>query len=186
MKMTSNKTAGKTQGHSEVYGTEESKLMELFEEQLKDMYWVEKALIKAIPKILKNVSSEELADVIQDHLDETESEVGKVERVFQSFGKKAVATKCEAMDGLIKEAEELMKSSDKGAMRDAAIIAAIQKIEHYEIATYGTLRSFARTLGLTEAASLLEGILKEEKDADEKLTEIAVSTVNVSAMSEVE
>lgn len=186
MKMTTNKTVGKAQVYTEQYGTEESKLMELFEEQLKDMYWVEKALVKSIPKILKNVSSEELVDVIQGHLDETESEVGKVERVFQSFSKKAIATKCEAMDGLIKEAEELMRSSDKGAMRDAAIIAAIQKIEHYEIAAYGTLHSYAKTLGLTEAASLLDAILKEEKDADEQLTEIAVSTINVSAMSEVE
>jgi len=186
MKMSANKTAEKVQGHTQEYGTEESKLMELFEEQLKDMYWVEKSLVKAIPKILKNVSSEELVDVIQDHLDETETEVEKVEKVFQSLGKKAVATKCEAMDGLIKEAEELMRSSDKGAMRDAAIIAAIQKIEHYEIATYGTLRSYAKTLGLTEAAILLDAILKEEKDADEKLTEIAVSTINVSAMNEVE
>ncbi len=186
MKMTSNKTAGKTQGHTEEYGTEESKLMKLFEEQLKDMYWAEKALSKAMPKIIKNVSSEELVDVIQSHLDETESQVGKVERVFQSIDKKAVGKKCEAMDGLIKEAEEIMRSSDKGAMRDAGIIAAAQKIEHYEIASYGTLRTFAKTLGLTEAASLLEEILDEEKDADEKLTEVAVSTINVRAMSEVD
>lgn len=186
MKRATNKTVGKTQGGTEEYDIEDSKLMQLFEEQLKDMYWAEKALVKAIPKIVKNVSSEELVDLIQDHLGETESQVEKVERVFQSFGKKAVEKKCEAMDGLIKEAEEIMRTSDKGAMRDAGIIAAIQKIEHYEIATYGTLRSFAQTLGLTESTALLEGILKEEKDADEKLTEIAVSTINVSAMSEVD
>ncbi len=184
--MTSNKTVGKTQGNTGEHGTEESKLMKLFEDQLKDMYWAEKALSKAMPKIIRNVSSEELADVIQSHLDETESQVEKVERVFQSFDKKAVGKKCEAMDGLIKEAEEIMRSSDKGAMRDAGIIAAAQKIEHYEIASYGTLRTFAKTLGLTEAASLLEEILDEEKDADEKLTEVAVSTINVNAMSEVE
>ncbi|MES2139190.1 MAG: ferritin-like domain-containing protein [Bacteroidota bacterium] len=184
--MTSNKTVGKTQGSTEEYGTEDSKLMKLFEEQLKDMYWAEKALTKAMPKIIKNVSSQELAEAIQDHLDETESQVGKVERVFQTFDKKAVAKKCEAMDGLIKEVEEIMRSSDKGSMRDAGIIAAVQKIEHYEIATYGTLRTFAKTLGLTEAASVLEAVLQEEKDADEKLTEIAVSSINENAMSEME
>lgn len=186
MKMTSNKTVGKTQGRTEEYGIEDSKLMKLFEEQLKDMYWAEKALTKAVPKVIKNVSSQELADAIQDHLNETESQVGKVESVFQTFDKKAVAKKCEAMDGLIKEVEEIMRSSDKGPMRDAGIIAGIQKIEHYEIATYGTLRTFAKTLGLTEAARTLEAILKEEKDADEKLTEIAVTGINVHAMSEVE
>ena len=185
MKMTSNKSVGKVQGNSGQYGIEESKLMKLFEDQLRDMYWAEKALVKAIPRMIKNVSSEELVEVIQEHLEETEAQVEKVERVFESIDKRAVAKKCEAMDGLIKEAEEIMKSSDKGAMRDAGIIAASQKIEHYEIASYGTLRTFAQTLGLTEAVSILEEILAEEKGVDEKLTEVAESTINVKAMSEV-
>lgn len=184
--MTSNKSVGKVQGNSGQYDIEESKLMKLFEDQLKDMYWAEKALVKALPKMIKNVSSEELVEVIQEHLDETEAQVEKVERVFESIDKRAVAKKCEAMDGLIKEAEEIMKSTDKGAVRDAGIIAAAQKVEHYEIASYGTLRTFAQTLGLTEAVSLLEEILEEEKGADEKLTEIAESTINVKAMSEVD
>lgn len=181
-----NKSGSKTQVKSNGYGMEESKLMKLFEDQLKDMYWAEKALTKALSKMIKNVSTEELAEAIKNHLEETEGQVEKVEKVFEIIDKKAVSKKCLAMEGLIKEGEEIMQSTDKGAMRDAGIIAAAQKVEHYEIASYGTLRTFAQTLGLTEAVSLLEEILEEEKSADKRLTEIAESTINVKAMSEVE
>ena len=163
-----------------------TKLEKLFEDELKDIYWAEKALTKALPKMMKNASSPELVDAIENHLEETEEQVKRVEQVFELLGKKPAAKKCEAMDGLIKEAEELMKDSDEGVMRDAAIISAAQKVEHYEIASYGTLRAFAETLGLDDAAALLEQTLGEEKNADEKLTEVALSAINLEAASEPE
>jgi ferritin-like metal-binding protein YciE len=179
------KTAKKQQA-SEEYGIEESKLMKLFEDGLKDIYWAEKALTKALPKMAKKATSEELIAALEDHLKETEAQVEKLEQVFEVIGKKATGKKCEAMAGLVKEAEEIMKESDKGGMRDAGIISASQKVEHYEIATYGTLRTFASTLGLEDAATLLDEILEEEKAADMKLTEIAESTINIQAVEEVE
>ena len=158
-----------------------SQLMKLFEDELKDIYWTEKALIKAIPKMIKNATSEELIGALTSHLGETVEHVSRVEQVFETIGKKAVAVKCEATVGLLKEAEEIMQECEKGAMRDAGIISAAQKVEHYEIATYGTLRQFAETLGLTEAVTLLETTLNEEKAADVKLTEVAVSAINMEA-----
>ena len=163
-----------------------SQLMKLFEEELKDIYWAEKALTKAIPKMIKNATSAELIEALENHLLETEEQVKRVEQVFELTGKKAVAKKCEAMEGLIKEAEEIMEECEEGAMRDAGIISAGQKVEHYEIASYGTLRQFAETLGLADAAALLEETLNEEKVADEKLTEVAVSAINVEASEEEE
>ena len=163
-----------------------SQLMKLFEEELKDIYWAEKALTKAIPKMIKNATSAELIEALDNHLMETEEQVKRVEQVFELTGKKAVAKKCEAMEGLIKEAEEIMEECEEGAMRDAGIISAGQKVEHYEIASYGTLRQFAETLGLTDAVALLEETLNEEKIADEKLTEVALSAVNIEASEEEE
>lgn len=161
-----------------------SQLMELFEDELKDIYWAEKALTKAIPKMIKNATSKELIDALTSHLAETENQVTRLEQVFESIGKKAVAKKCEAMEGLIKEAGSIMESCEEGAMCDAGIISASQKVEHYEIASYGTLRQFAETLGLTKAVSLLEATLNEEKAADQKLTKVATTAVNVEAAHE--
>lgn len=161
-----------------------SQLMKLFEDELQDIYWAEKALTKAIPKMINKATSEELIDALTSHLAETEEHVVRVEQVFESFGQKAVAKKCEAMTGLIKEAEAIMEECEDGAMCDAGIISAAQKAEHYEIATYGTLRQFAETLGLKQAVDLLETTLEEEKAADVKLTEVAVSAVNVEASEE--
>ncbi len=158
-----------------------SQLMKLFEDELKDIYWAEKALTKAIPKMIKNATSPELSGALKSHLEETTEQVSRLEQVFASIEKKPVAKKCEAMDGLVREAGEIMESCEKGPMRDAGIISAAQKVEHYEIATYGTLHQFAVTLGLSEAATLLEETLTEEKSADAKLTEIAVATINVEA-----
>ena len=158
-----------------------SQLMGLFEDELKDIYWAEKALTKAIPKMIKNATSGELIDALTNHLEETKEHVSRVEQVFQLIGKKATAVKCEATLGLIKEAEEIMKECEVGSMRDAGIISAAQKVEHYEIATYGTLRQFAETLGLAEVETILETTLTEEKAADVKLTEVAVSAINVEA-----
>ena len=162
-------------------GMESSQLMGLFEDELKDIYWAEKALVKAIPKMIKNATSEELVEALKAHLTETEGQVTRVERVFEAIGKKPVAVKCEAITGLIKEAGEIMEECEAGSMCDAGIISAAQKIEHYEIATYGTLRQFAETLGLSEVVTLLETTLNEEKGADVKLTEVAVSAINVEA-----
>jgi ferritin-like metal-binding protein YciE len=165
----------------ENYGIEGSKLMLLFEESLKDIYWAEKALVKALNKMAKRATSEELADAIEAHLTETEEQVEKIEKVFTLIGKKARAKKCEAMAGLIEEAEAIMAESEEGAMRDAGIIAAAQKAEHYEIATYGTLSTYAKTLALDEASIILDSILNEEKNADKMLTDIALSTINIRA-----
>lgn len=169
---------------SNEYGAEESKLMKFFEDSLKDIYWAEKALVKALPKMAKKATSDELVTAIENHLKETEKQVEKVEKVFEIIGKKATAKKCDAMDGLITEAEEIMKETEEGAMRDAGIIAAAQKVEHYEIATYGTLCTYAKTLGLDKAAKILDEILEEEKAADVKLTDIAVTTINLQAAEE--
>ena len=159
-------------------------LDELFEEQLKDIYWAEKALTKAIPKMAEKATSSELAEALYSHLEETEEHVTRLEKVFEIINQKAVAKKCEAMDGLIKEGDSIVEETEAGMVRDAGIIAGCQKIEHYEIATYGTLRQFAETLGLSEAVTLLEETLEEEKGADEKLTEVAVSAVNIEAAEE--
>lgn len=183
---TGTKTTGTSSKKNNTYAVEESKLRQLFEDELKDIYWAEKALTKAIPKMIKNATSDQLVEALENHLAETEQQVAKVERVFELIEKKAVAKKCEAMAGLVKEAEEIMKDCDKGAMRDAGIISAAQKVEHYEIATYGTLRTFAQTLGLDQVAGLLEEILEEEKNADQTLTEIAETTINLAAASEEE
>ncbi len=162
-----------------------SQLMVLFEDQLKDIYWAEKALSKAIPKMIKNATSEDLKQALTSHLSETEVHIQRLEQIFRVVGKEASSEKCEAMSGLIKEADEIMEKCESGAMCDAGIILAAQKVEHYEIATYGTLRQFAESLGLNEAVSLLSTTLDEEKSSDEKLSEIATSSVNAEASEQV-
>lgn len=166
-------TGGSTMQHSQ--------LMKLFEDELKDIYWAEKALTKALPKMAKNATSPELREALENHLEETNGQIERLEQVFELLGKKAVAKKCEAMAGLVKEGEEIMQETEKGAMRDAGIISAGQKVEHYEIASYGILRTFAQTLSLEEVAALLEETLDQEKAADEKLTEVAEAAINVEA-----
>ncbi len=160
-------------------------LSELFEDSLKDIYYAEKALTKALPKMAKKATSQELVDAIQEHLTVTEGQVERLEKVFEVLGLKAQNKKCEAIEGLIKEAEEIMESTQEGVVRDAGIIAASQKVEHYEIATYGTLVAFANTLGEKEAAHLLSQTLEEEKEADSALSNIAESSINIEAAEEV-
>lgn len=159
-------------------------LRELFVDSLKDIYWAEKALTKALPKMAKNATSENLIKAINDHLAVTQEQVLRLEKVFKSVGEKAAAKKCDAMEGLIKEGESIMEETEVGAVRDAGIIAASQKIEHYEIATYGTLAAFAATLGEDDAVLLLEKTLAEEKEADTLLTEAAYNTINFDASEE--
>lgn len=181
--MTSSQNGNGSRQKSNSDSMQSSQLMKLFEDELKDIYWAEKALTKAIPKMAKNASSQKLIEALKSHLAETENHITRVEQVFESIGKKATAKKCEAMEGLLKEAEEIMESCDEGAMRDAGIISAAQKVEHYEIASYGTLCAFAKTLGKSDAAALLQQILDEEKQADVKLSKIA-QTINVEAADE--
>lgn len=167
-------------------GSEANGLRDLFMTELKDIYWAEKALTKALPKMAKKASNEDLTAALENHLAETETHVERLEQVFDILGEKATAKKCEAMAGLIEEAEELMEDSEAGVVRDAAIISAAQKVEHYEIASYGTLVAFANTMGEDEAGAILHKTLGDEKNADMALSEIAESTVNLEAAGEVE
>jgi len=163
----------------------DSALNELFIDELKDIYWAEQHLTKALPKMAKAATTDELRTAIQNHLSETETHVTRLEQVFESIGEKASAKKCEAMAGLIKEGDEIVAETEKGSTtRDAGIISAAQKVEHYEIASYGTLKTLASVLGYNEAAEILNATLQEEKNADSKLTQIAESSINQSAKSE--
>jgi ferritin-like metal-binding protein YciE len=159
-------------------------LRDFFVDSLKDIYWAEKALTKALPKMAKNATSQTLASALKDHLSVTENHVARLEQVFKLVNEKAVAKKCDAMDGLIKEGDGILEETEPGAVRDAGIIAASQKIEHYEIATYGTLCAFAKTLGENEAADLLAQTLEEEKEADATLTDAAYNSINFEAASD--
>jgi ferritin-like metal-binding protein YciE len=179
-KQTSNNKSKSTTAARSHTGEAEG-LRDLFEDQLKDIYWAEKALTKAIPKMIKKACADDLIEALEEHLEITEQQVTRCEEVFAAMKMKPVASKCEAMQGLIKEATEIMDSTLEGSVRDAGIIAAAQKVEHYEIATYGTLAAFAKQLGETKAASLLAKTLNEEKDADAMLTKVAESHVNEEA-----
>lgn len=155
-----------------------------FVDGLKDIFWAEKALTKALPKMAKNATASALIHAFENHVRETEEHVTRLEKVFESLGIKAVGKKCNAMAGLLDEANGIIEETKVGDVRDAAMIAAAQKVEHYEIATYGTLRVYAVTLGETKAALLLAKTLEEEKHADVKLTEIAMAHINVDAAHE--
>lgn len=165
----------------------ESALKELFLDELKDIYWAEQHLAKALPKMAKNATSEDLKQTINNHLEETKNHVARLEQAFESLGEKAKAVKCLAMEGLLKEADELLSETEKGTeVRDVAIISAAQKVEHYEIASYGTLKTLAGTLGYSDAQALFEETLAEEKNADALLTQVAENYVNEAAAAETE
>lgn len=156
-------------------------LRDFFEDALKDIFWAEKALTKALPKMAKNATASKLINAYENHLKETEEHISRLEKIFESLGLKAVGQKCDAMEGLLKEADSIMEETEIGVVRDAAMIAAAQKVEHYEIATYGTLRAYAMTLGEDHIANLLSKTLEEEKNADVTLTEIAMADINLEA-----
>lgn len=156
----------------------------LFTDELYDIFWAEKALLKAIPRLIKHVTAPELREAMTHHLDQTHAQVSRLEKIFATMGIKAQTKKCEAMVGLIKEANALMKETEKGAVRDAAVILAAQKIEHYEIASYGTLLAFSRILEENEAETWLQETLEEEKGANEKLSAIAELYINIEAAVE--
>lgn len=167
--------------------SEETMLKELFVDELKDIYWAEKHLTKALPKMKKAATSEELATAFEDHLTVTQKHVQRVEQVFEMLDLTPRAKKCEAMEGLVKEAQNLMEELPKGsAVIDAGLIIGGQKVEHYEIAAYGSLVQLAKTMGENEIANLLQQTLDEEKQADQLLTELAVSGINITAENEPE
>jgi ferritin-like metal-binding protein YciE len=158
-----------------------AELKDFFIDSLKDIYWAENALVGALPKMAANATSASLTAAIKEHLAVTENQVARLKKVFELLGEKAEGKKCEAMAGLLKEGDSILEETMPGAVRDAGIIAASQKIEHYEIATYGTLCAFAKTLGENDAAKLLTQTLAEEKEADSLLNDIALNAVNLVA-----
>lgn len=160
---------------------EKSTLKDLFLEELRDIYHAEGQLVKALPKMAKTVNNADLKAAIEQHLKETKGQVNRLERVFDAIGEKARGKKCEGMAGLIDEGKEWMEEDADPDVLDAGIIAAAQKVEHYEIATYGCLCTWARQLDLDEAANLLGQNLEEEKAADMKLSELAESHINAQA-----
>ena len=160
-------------------------LEKLFLDELKDIYWAEKHLTKALPKMEKAATSAELKQCFANHLKETNGHVTRIEQAFEMLGKKAQAKKCEAMAGLTKEGDSIIEDTEQGTLtRDVGLIMAAQKAEHYEIATYGSLAQLAKTLGRNDVANLMIQTLEEEKGADEKLTIIAENNINVEATAE--
>ena len=157
-----------------------STLSDLFYDTLRDVYWAEKHLLKALPKLAKNASSEDLAQAFTDHKEETEGHVERLEQVFKILDKTARAKKCEAMVGLSAEADHVLEEVDDETVRDVGIIAAAQAVEHYEMARYGALTAWAKLLGHDDAAELLAATLEEEKVADELLTSLS-ETINLQA-----
>lgn len=158
-------------------------LEDLFVNELKDLYSAEKQLVKALPKMAKAASSAKLRKGFEDHLKQTKKHVERLEQIFDELGVKPRGPKCEAMEGLIDEGKRVMKEDAEPAVMDAALIAAAQRVEHYEIAGYGTVRTFANMLGQKDAERLLQQTLEEESQTNEKLTKLAESEVNVAAMN---
>jgi ferritin-like metal-binding protein YciE len=153
----------------------------LFLHEIKDLLSAEKQLVKALPKMAKGASSQALREGIEDHLEQTKRHVERLEKVFKLLDKSPRAEHCRGMEGLIEEGSDLLEEDGEPHVKDAALIAAAQRVEHYEISGYGTARTLAELLGLDEAATLLQQTLEEEKETDEKLTELATSEVNVQA-----
>jgi ferritin-like metal-binding protein YciE len=156
-------------------------LNDLLQDELKDIYDAEKQLTKALPKLAKNATSNELRQAFEEHLEQTEQHIERLEQVFEQLELPARGKTCEGMKGLIREGQEMIEDAEDDATRDALMIAAAQKVEHYEIASYGTARTWANLLGKTEAASLLKETLDEEKETDKRLTSIAEGMVNPEA-----
>ena len=163
-----------------------TQLEKFFMDALKDIYWAQKHLVKALPKMQKAATTEALKDAIEDHLAQTEEHATRLEKVFEMLGKKAQVKKCDAMEGLLKEGETVIAETEDGSMtRDVGITISAQKVEHYEIAAYGGLVQLAHTMGLEDVAGILHETLEEEKQADVLLTEIAEHNINWEAEHEV-
>jgi ferritin-like metal-binding protein YciE len=173
------------QSVTKIKPTAAKNLRDLFEDSLKDIYWAEKALTKTLPKMVKNATAPELKQAIENHIKETNEQIDRLDQIFKLIGKKAVGKKCDAMAGLIEEGDGIVKETEIGDVRDAGIIAAVQKVEHYEIATYGTLYAFATALDEDDVSRLLLVTLKEEKNADVALTKIALAHINMDAADKI-
>lgn len=181
-KTSARKTAAKTMSQG---ADAKSLLHEFLVDELKDIYWAEKHLTKALPKMAKAATSDELRQAFEDHLEQTEEHVSRLEQVFEMLGMKPQAKKCDAMAGLVEEGKSIIEDTEAvTATRDVGLILAAQKVEHYEIATYGGLAQLAKTLGLTDVKDVLGQTLSEEKETDERLTEIAETSINMDAAGE--
>jgi ferritin-like metal-binding protein YciE len=156
-------------------------LHDLYVEELRDLYNAENQLIKALPKMAKAASNESLRAAFEEHLEVTRGQVERLTQIFEELGEKPTGKKCAAMEGLIAEAKELLEEDAEPAVMDAALIGAAQRVEHYEMAGYGCVRTYARLLGYEEAAQLLQATLDEEGEADKALNELAESVINVEA-----
>jgi ferritin-like metal-binding protein YciE len=156
-------------------------MRDLFFEQIQDLYDAEQRLTKALPKMAEASASSELRGAFESHLAETKGQITRLERIFEELGENPKTTTCDAMKGLIKEGDSMVSDIDKSPLRDAGLIAAANRVEHYEIAAYGSVRAFAQILGMDRAVSLLEQTLNEEKAADQKLTRIAENLINEEA-----
>jgi ferritin-like metal-binding protein YciE len=182
---TASKGAVKSTGASKSASQGDSMLEDFFADELKDIYWAENHLVKTLPKMQKAATSQELQQAFGTHLEETKGHVARLEQVFEMLGKKAQAKKCEAMDGITKEGESIIEDTEEGtATRDVGLVLAGQKVEHYEIATYGGLAQLARTIGRDDIAEVLEQTLSEEKNADSTLTQVAENGINYQANEE--
>lgn len=186
-KSTKRTTAAKKAQAAPTKEQNDSMLRDLFLDELKDIYWAEKHLVKALPKMRRAATSEALATAFEDHLAVTQEQVARLEQVFELLGEKPRGKKCEAMEGLVKEAESVIEDTEEGSStRDVGLIIGAQKIEHYEIASYGGLAQVAKTLGLNDIGNLLGETLEEEKETDQLLTNLAENNINESATQEVE
>ncbi|SHF99551.1 ferritin-like domain-containing protein [Chryseobacterium sp. OV279] len=180
-KKTTSKTVAKKTGKTPAKKDAAKQLKDLFEDSLKDIYWAEKALVKALPKMHKNATDKKLKIAIEKHYNETKVHVKRLEECFTALGKKAQAKKCDAMQGLLDEGKGIMEETEPGAVRDAGIIAAAQKVEHYEIATYGSLAAYAKVLNEKDCLKNLLATLTEEKKCDQLLSKIADTAINTKA-----
>jgi ferritin-like metal-binding protein YciE len=156
-------------------------LQDLYIEELRDLYNAEKQLVKALPKMARKASHDELKQAFTTHLEETKGHVDRLEQIFEKLGKRAGGKTCKAMQGIVEEGKEMMEEDAEPEVLDAALIAAAQRAEHYEIAAYGTVRTYAKLLGDNQAAKLLQTTLDEEGKTDKKLTQLAESSINVEA-----
>jgi ferritin-like metal-binding protein YciE len=156
-------------------------LDKLFEETLRDIYYAEKAILKNLPKMARKAKSEKLRSAFEEHINQTEDQVERLEQIFESIGKAPRGKRCPAIDGLAEEASEIMQEAEDDTVRDAGVLAAAQAVEHYEIARYGTLAAWAEKLGMKDAVNLLQTTLEEEKSTDMKLSELALSEINLEA-----
>jgi ferritin-like metal-binding protein YciE len=186
-KQTSTSSNGKSANNNGKPAKKEdsSRLQEFFHDEIKDIYWAEKKLVKTLPKLAKAATSSELKNAFTEHLEVTKEHVTRLEKVFDLLGHKPQAKKCDAMEGITEEGASIIEDTEDGtSTRDVALILAGQKAEHYEIATYGGLAQIASTLGYTQIASILQKTLAEEKEADQSLTELAENNVNEAATAE--